>query len=512
MTNLTELIGLRLDLQQSNVRKVYYFHENQLSYPVSAASANSTKSAMDSSGKRSIEAVEGSVELPAPKAPRLDAGSSEAGTGQQTPTPTRPAAPSHAAPKPPAPAVVSGTQDFQFGWAQVLSSLSADAVVFNSHYNRASFLSAVGHHLRRVTPSDAFLARAAAEDDASGSGSGSGSASPSVASLLRAKAFVLHFPVRQPPPPPVPAPAPVAESLAAARPLHLVWNHRWEYDKHPQLLFEALSFLRQKGLPFRVSVLGERFAEAPACFEDARGWLEAEGRVAHWGFLPSKTEYWAALRQADVVLSTALHEFFGVSVVEAAMCGCFPLCPCALSYKELFAPTPEEAAQQVCGPTAVAALAEALAAPGASAGSVGGSVGSAPLLCDVYAAMFAAQEASAAPQEAASKASAAVDGASGKAPSNAPRPAQQRQARYVPYADRPDVRKSPFLYATPKDLKQKLFDMARDPQKFRQQWQGAAFDSGPAPQAASVARMMERFGASALWPAYRALVGAPEIV
>ncbi len=42
------------------------------------------------------------------------------------------------------------------------------------------------------------------------------------------------------------------------------------------------------------------------------------------------------LHAGTIVLSTALHEFFGMSVVEAVRAGCRPLLPARLSYPELF--------------------------------------------------------------------------------------------------------------------------------------------------------------------------------
>ena len=43
---------------------------------------------------------------------------------------------------------------------------------------------------------------------------------------------------------------------------------------------------------------------------------------------------------ADVVLSTATQEFYGVSMLEGVSFGCVPLAPNALSYKELYPKDP----------------------------------------------------------------------------------------------------------------------------------------------------------------------------
>eukprot|EP00117_Sycon_ciliatum_P049484 scpid63693/ scgid0253/ Glycosyltransferase-like domain-containing protein 1 len=57
----------------------------------------------------------------------------------------------------------------------------------------------------------------------------------------------------------------VSQSNAASkyRPLHIIWPHRWEHDKNPEVLFAALKVLVTEGQKFCVSIIGEAYHEVP---------------------------------------------------------------------------------------------------------------------------------------------------------------------------------------------------------------------------------------------------------
>lgn len=114
----------------------------------------------------------------------------------------------------------------------------------------------------------------------------------------------------------------------------ILWNHRWEHDKGPELFFEALYFLQKKKIDFRLIVMGESFMKKPECFKEAFVRLEKE--IIHFGYTESREEYSKLLHKGNVIISTARHEFFGISVLEGIRAGCYPLLPADLSYPELY--------------------------------------------------------------------------------------------------------------------------------------------------------------------------------
>lgn len=112
----------------------------------------------------------------------------------------------------------------------------------------------------------------------------------------------------------------------------ILWNQRWEYDKNPEMFLRALYALHQEGIPFRAALCGQWFVKRPLYLDTAVEKLGA--RIIHLGYA-DETTYKNLLWQADVVVSTAYHEFFGISILEAIYCHTFPILPRRLSYPEL---------------------------------------------------------------------------------------------------------------------------------------------------------------------------------
>jgi len=203
-----------------------------------------------------------------------------------------------------------GQRDHHFGMTQLVSALAATRCVFNSAHNRDGFLAAGRELLARMPDA---VPRGWIE-------------------RIEARSEVLTVPIDLPPAPPT-ADVPADHPDRARGPV-ILWNHRWEHDKQPEAFFAALGALHDRDVPFRVAVCGQRFSRSPEVFEQARAWLGE--RVVHWGFCETPAAYRALLSSAQLAVSTAIHEFFGVAMIEATHFGAEPLVPDRLAYPEIF--------------------------------------------------------------------------------------------------------------------------------------------------------------------------------
>ncbi|XP_065527344.1 tRNA-queuosine alpha-mannosyltransferase isoform X8 [Lathamus discolor] len=248
--NLAELTALRPDL--GKLKKVLYFHENQLVYPVQKCQE----------------------------------------------------------------------RDFQYGYNQILSCLVADVVVFNSAFNMESFLTSIGKFMKLIPdhrPKD-------------------------LEEIIRPKCQVLYFPVRFP-------------DVSRFMPEHKLAH------------FEKVTGIKRNGDAYQtVGLPGQQKCRALMKTSDAAsksGLCEAQPRLhttQHEG-LPSSLIAVARLNESEASESTnpcqeedkqhltfnlsnilseqdyqqrPLHIVWPHRWVEAVYCGCYPLCPKALVYPEIF--------------------------------------------------------------------------------------------------------------------------------------------------------------------------------
>lgn len=120
----------------------------------------------------------------------------------------------------------------------------------------------------------------------------------------------------------------------------VLWNQRWDHDKNPHAVFGALAAAANEGIPFELALAGENHGHS-GLTEQIRADLES--RIVHEGWLESD-RYRSLLTEADVVVSAADHEFFGIAIVEAMAGGAVPILPDRLSFPELVGPRWHDAA------------------------------------------------------------------------------------------------------------------------------------------------------------------------
>ena len=115
-------------------------------------------------------------------------------------------------------------------------------------------------------------------------------------------------------------------------PIKILWNHRWEYDKGPDRLLLFIIELTKRNIPYEINIVGEQFRSVPLEFNEIK--FKYSQRLGAFGYISSVDDYYKLLGECDFVLSTSIHEFQGVAVMEAVAAGCLPIVPSRLSYCE----------------------------------------------------------------------------------------------------------------------------------------------------------------------------------
>lgn len=211
----------------------------------------------------------------------------------------------------------ASAQQFNSVEPQMLSlytALCGDALVFNSAFNQQTFFTGLAQLLAKLPD---HVPKGLVEK-------------------LQARAQVLPVPV---------ALQPLHDTRAKDGMFTLVWNHRWEYDKGPERLLAMLQrfFTLCPSSPqkpaVRFHLLGQRFRQQPPAFAHIKQLLIDKGALGEWGYVEDAQRYQQLLHESHLVLSTALHDFQGLAVMDGVAAGALPLVPNRQAYPELFAPT-----------------------------------------------------------------------------------------------------------------------------------------------------------------------------
>ncbi len=193
--------------------------------------------------------------------------------------------------------------DRRYAWINYCSALVSDEIAFNSNYNKNSFLSELPNFLSAF-PDNQNL---------------------ETVKRIEEKSYVLPigFDFNK---------LNRAKSNFENPSPYILWNHRWEHDKNPELFFNTLIKCKSEGLRFKLLILGKSFENQPKIFEAAK--IKLSNEIEHYGFVTSKEQYLKLLWQADILPVTSKHDFFGISVLEAIYCETIPLLPFDLAYPE----------------------------------------------------------------------------------------------------------------------------------------------------------------------------------
>ncbi len=193
-------------------------------------------------------------------------------------------------------------RDRTYAWINYTSSLAADKILFNSRYHMESFLSAIPDFLyafpdyRNHDTVDSIIAKSNVQYIG-----------------MELKQFY-------------------SKNKRETNVPTLLWNHRWEYDKCPEVFFECLYRLSKEGAVFKLIVCGESYKKYPDVFDEARTRLSKH--ISHFGYVQSKERYIELVQSADILPVTNNQDFFGISIIEAIAAGVTPLMPHKLSYPE----------------------------------------------------------------------------------------------------------------------------------------------------------------------------------
>ena len=206
------------------------------------------------------------------------------------------------------PAISRSRTERNYGLINWTSLIAADAVAFNSEFHREALMKALPPFLNEFPDERQHGHLEAVE---------------SKSIVLPVGCAIGEIPIGPKDDPPL-----------------VLWNHRWDPDKDPASSIAVMTQLAETGIDFRIAFTGERFVKQRREYDES---IAALGHRVVVDDHLERSEYLEVLGRSTIVMSTALQEFFGVSVVEAMAAGALPILPRRLVYPERI---PSELADQ----------------------------------------------------------------------------------------------------------------------------------------------------------------------
>ncbi|MBT8228785.1 MAG: DUF3524 domain-containing protein [Bacteroidia bacterium] len=199
----------------------------------------------------------------------------------------------------------SNNQEKHYGFINLKSCLVADAVLFNSQYHRKSFITAAIELMTRLPDYKYNM----------------------LESTLLSKSDVI----------PLGIDFQLIESIKPALdhksdlPV-LLWNHRWEYDKRPDLFLNMCRNLADKGIKFKIRFLGQNHENTPKHITEF--YERFPSLFDYFGYAESYEKYIQLIKGSHILPVSSEHDFLGISVIEALFCGLQPVLPEKMVYQE----------------------------------------------------------------------------------------------------------------------------------------------------------------------------------
>lgn len=193
--------------------------------------------------------------------------------------------------------------DLSYGFLNIKSCCVADKIIFNSNYHKNQFNTASLKLLQKMPDFN----------------------NENIINLIYLKSFVSHLGID----------FNIIESIDSIKTNNeptLLWNHRWTFDKRPEIFINLLNKLEERKLSYKliitnVSNNNTNFQNQIKPFTK---------NILYKGMCSSYEEYIFWVKQADILPVSSKHDFFGLSVLEAISCGVYPILPENHVYSELY--------------------------------------------------------------------------------------------------------------------------------------------------------------------------------